>query len=129
MIVVDASALVSIGDDEPDRVDILRCLHESDTAVIASINYVEAGIVLVSRSRLPDRQSYDRWLSSLGVIVRPSDDLGAPALETYLRYGRRIHPARLNLADCFAYALAKQLNAPLLFKGDDFALTDVKRAI
>ena len=129
MIVVDASALVSIGDDEPDKLDFIRCLQGADTAHIAHLNYVEAGIILMSGSRLPDRTAYDRWLSALGVSLCPSDDLGPAALDAYLRFGRRRHPAKLNLADCFAYALAMQLDAPLLFKGDDFLLTDVKRAI
>lgn len=51
------------------------------------------------------------------------------AFDAYRRYGKGIHPAGLNLADCAAYALAKSLDAPLLFKGDDFARTDVRRAL
>ena len=47
----------------------------------------------------------------------------------YRRWGKGIHPAGLNLGDCAAYALAKSLDAPLLFKGDDFAKTDVRRAL
>lgn len=53
----------------------------------------------------------------------------AAALDAYLTYGEGRHPARLNLADCLAYALAKQLDAPLLYKGEDFPLTDVKSAL
>lgn len=48
----------------------------------------------------------------------------SPSLHS-LPYGRGRHPARLNLGDCFAYALAKALDAPLLFKGDDFLKTDI----
>ncbi len=50
------------------------------------------------------------------------------ALQAHLRYGKGRHPARLNLSDCFAYALAKQLDAPLLYKGDDFSQTDIRSA-
>jgi ribonuclease VapC len=128
VIVVDASTLVAIGDGEPDAPDHLRALT-SDEAVISSINYVEAGIILVSRRRLSNKPAFDQWLRSLEVRVRGSDDLSDTALAAYLVYGRGFHRARLNLADCFAYALAKQLDAPLLYKGDDFNFTDVKRAL
>ena len=61
--------------------------------------------------------------------VRNDVDLSAPALQAYLQYGKGRHPARLNLADCFAYALAKRLDVPLLYKGDDFAKTDIRSAL
>jgi len=75
------------------------------------------------------KPEFDRWLARLDVEVGGTDDLSAAALEAYLTYGRRYHGARLNLADCFAYALAKRLNVPLLYKGNDFSLTDVQRAL
>ena len=127
MIVVDASALVAVADAEPDADDFLRCLGRNE-AVIASINYVEAGIILIGRSRLSGKPDFDAWLGRLGVDVH-RDDLSGPALAAYLTFGRGYHRARLNLGDCFAYALARQLDAPLLYKGDDFAMTDVKRAL
>jgi len=61
---------------------------------------------------------------SIDVVAVTIDDAVA-AREAYFRYGRGYHPARLNLADCFAYALAKMRNEPLLFKGDDFSKTDI----
>ena len=63
-------------------------------------------------------------------IVSFDHEQAAIALAAYARYGKGIHPhARLNLGDCASYALAKGLNAPLLFKGKDFAATDVIRAV
>jgi ribonuclease VapC len=70
----------------------------------------------------------DRWLDQLAVRVNDTPVTQA-ALDAYLRFGKGRHPARLNLGDCFAYALAKALDAPLLYKGDDFALTDVRSAL
>jgi ribonuclease VapC len=128
VIVVDASALVAVADAEPDADDFLRCLGRNE-AVIAGINYVEAGVILIGRRRITGKPDFDAWLGRLGVEVRGADDLSGPALAAYLVYGRGYHKARLNLADCFAYALAKRLDAPLLYKGDDFAMTDVKRAL
>jgi len=128
VIVVDASALVAIGDEEHDANDFLGVLG-TDDAVIASINYVEAGLILIGRRRMATKADFDRWLGLLQITVRTTDDLAGPALEAYLTYGRNYHRARLNLADCFAYALAKQLDLPLLYKGDDFGFTDIRSAL
>jgi ribonuclease VapC len=129
MIVVDTSALVSIAIEEPDHLPIMQTLLASDRTVISAVNYVEAGVALISRGHLQDRVELDLWLVQLGVAVHPGPEDYAQALHAYLSYGKGRHPARLNLADCFAYALAKQLDAPLLFKGDDFPLTDVRSAL
>jgi ribonuclease VapC len=128
MIVVDASALVVIGDAEPDSDRLAEVLTANET-VIASINYVEAGLILIGRRRMAGKPDFDRWLARLGIKIRSNDDLATPALEAYLLYGRGYHRARLNLGDCFAYALAKSLDAPLLYKGDDFVFTDVRPAL
>jgi ribonuclease VapC len=127
MIVVDASALVAIGDEEQDR-DVYARALASDQCAMASINYVEAGIILIGRRRMLAKPDFDRWLARLRIEVLPNDDLAHFALEAYLKFGRGYHRARLNLADSFAYALAKKLDAPLLYKGDDFAWTDIRRA-
>ena len=128
MIVLDASALVAIADREPEALDFVRLLGAAE-CVISHINYVEVGVVLISRRRLLSRADVDEWLASLDVGLHAGEDLRPAALSAYLKYGRGFHEARLNLSDCFAYALAKQLDAPLLYKGNDFALTDVRSAL
>ena len=129
MIVVDASALAAIGLPEPDRAAFEIALQAADVAYLAPINYVEIGIVLVSRGVFGSKRELDPWLSSLAVEIKEDVELGPAAMEAYLRFGKGFHPARLNLGDCFAYALAKQLGAPLLYKGDDFAKTDIRSAL
>ena len=128
MIVVDASALVAIAGREAgfDRYD--RALSEADAAIISPINLVEAGLILIGRQRLRDIDELNLWLADLGVEqgVGPSAN---DALAAYLTFGRNYHRAGLNLGDCFAYAMAKSLDAPLLYKGNDFALTDVRSAL
>jgi ribonuclease VapC len=128
VIAVDSSALVAIGFNEPDRSLYLSVLLGSPETLISQINYVETGILLVTRGLLQDQTAVDDWMAKLGIRVADVE-IAAPALDAYLRYGKGIHPARLNLADAFAYALAKHLDAPLLYKGNDFPLTDIRSAL
>jgi ribonuclease VapC len=129
LIVVDSSALLAISFGEPDRDVLYRALQAADQVVISPINYVETGVILIRRGEHPDRDRFDGWLAELRIGVRDDIALSGHALAAYLQYGKGFHPARLNLADCFAYALAKALDAPLLYKGDDFAQTDVQSAL
>ena len=128
MIVADASALVAIGERESDAPAFATALENNET-IISYVNYVETGIILISRGRLVGQADLDHWLDRIGVSIMRGESLGALAMAAYLRFGRGYHPAKLNLGDCFAYALAKSLDAPLLYKGNDFALTDVKSAL
>jgi ribonuclease VapC len=127
IVVVDASALVAIGLDEPERALVQECLDQADEAFATPINITEAGLALVLRHGRFRADEYADWLAGLGIVEAQVD--GAAALAAYLQYGKGIHRAALNLGDCFAYALAKTLDAPLLYKGDDFALTDVRPAL
>jgi len=127
MMVVDASALVAIAEDEPERDEFLRLMSEQDALALAPVNYLEAGAVLIARGRMGSQADLDTWLRALNVTIHDAQ-LSRAALAAYVRYGKGFHPAKLNLADCFAYALAKTLDAPLLFKGDDFPRTDITAA-
>ena len=129
MIVVDASALIAIGEEEPDADLYLEALERANAAALSPVNAVEAGLVLVGRRRLADAAAFDLWLESLGVEVHPGPIDHAGALAAYLTFGRGYHPAKLNFGDSFAYALAKRLDAPLLYKGDDFSRTDIRSAL
>lgn len=113
---------------EPEAEAFARLIVEN-RCVISALNVFEAEIVL--RGRLNEAASLRvrRLLDSLGVvIVAFDDDQARLASGAYGRFGKGFHPARLNLADCAAYALAASLEAPLLYKGEDFARTDVRPA-
>jgi ribonuclease VapC len=128
IVVVDASALVAIAMREPEAQEFADGLASFDRAVATTVNLFEAGLVLVMRYGLFDVADFHRWLAK--IRIESSDEVSfGLALDAYLRYGRGVHRARLNLGDCFAYALAKALDAPLLYKGDDFAYTDVRSAL
>jgi ribonuclease VapC len=128
-LVVDSSALVAIGLRESDRGPLIQALEAADEVLISPMNYVETGVVLTTHRLFTTRDAIDAWLADYRVKVAHEPAIETAALDAYLRFGKGRHPARLNLADCFAYALAKALDAPLLFKGDDFPLTDVRSAL
>lgn len=128
-IVVDTSALVAIALEEPECDPFIDVLEAANDVRISPMNYVEAGVVLVGQRVFPSREAFDAWLAAYRVRVAAAPLIDTLALDAYLKFGKGRHPAKLNLADCFAYALAKALDAPLLYKGDDFPLTDVRSAL
>lgn len=119
-IVVDTSALMAILLDEPSAERCIDALAQNDILLLSSATVVE---VLVVARRRGCRDGMERLLARLGaeiVALAPSD--------AYDRWGRGVHPAGLNLGDCFGYALARGRGCPLLFVGEDFARTDLAQA-
>ncbi|MEV6030578.1 type II toxin-antitoxin system VapC family toxin [Nonomuraea sp. NPDC052116] len=96
---------------------------------MSAVNYVEAAIVADNRGDAM-RNAFDALINEMGLIVEPvTPDQAKLARAAYQNYGRGNHSkAKLNMGDCFAYALPKDLNQPLLFKGEDFPHTDVTPA-
>lgn len=125
-IVVDASALVAIAKGEPEAAAMEAVLSISEPWA-SSVNIMEAGLALVLRDGRFTAEEFGAWLADF--FIGELDVRSADAIAAYLAYGKGVHRASLNLGDCFAYALAKQLDAPLLYKGDDFPLTDVRSAL
>ncbi len=128
MTVVDASALVAILAHEPEREAFLAYLL-ANPAVLSPIGYWETAIS--ARRVLGENgiKDLDILLNGLGITISPATGNTATiAVAAEIRYGKRT-AARLNLGDCFAYALAKELDSPLLFKGDDFAHTNLDLAL
>jgi ribonuclease VapC len=129
MIVVDSSAILAILEKESDATLYARAIREADSLVISAVNAHETAVVLRSRRGPEGEAMLWAFLAANEIAVAPFDESQARgASETFGRFGKGIHSkARLNLADCAAYALAKSLSAPLLFKGDDFVHTDIKQ--
>src|SRR4051812_47237133 len=96
---------------------------------ISPINYVEAAIRADKLGEQVGLALDEIMLTGNMQIVAVSREQTYLAREAYQRFGKGNHPARLNIGDCFAYALAKARNEPLLFKGNDFRLTDVEAAV
>lgn len=129
-LVVDTSAWLCILLDEPDAPRYAAALAVADAIVLSSVSYVELGIVIASRYGSTGVKRADRLLHSLSVEMAPFDrSQAAAALSAWQRYGKGNHPARLSFGDCCTYALAKLRDAPLLYKGNDFAQTDIRSAL
>jgi ribonuclease VapC len=134
LIVVDSSAIVAIQLGESTANALLERLRFEPRSLISVANYVETGQVLAQRHPGSTREvlaEFHDTLTLANISLAPIDEAQARiALEARIRYGRGFgHPARLNYSDCFAYALAKVRNLPLLFVGDDFTHTDIVSAL
>ena len=130
MIVVDTSALVAIIFREPEGDAFLNLLFETEEAIIAAPTVLEAVIVVRRRRGEAGRGTVEALIAETGIRVEAWGQTHlAAAQEAFTRFGKgQNHPAKLNFGDCVTYALARTLNAPLLFKGDDFARTDIRVA-
>ncbi len=126
MIVVDTSALFAIATQEDERDMFVGILEASSSAMCSTVTYVETIMVLTGRSRRLARSRVDEMFDVFLIKLAPVDRaLADAAIRAFEQFGKGRHPARLNLADCFSYALAKSRGLPLLFKGDDFVKTDI----
>lgn len=130
MIVVDTSALFTILAQEPECSTFVEAIATAEGCVISAATRVETGIVISSRYGPAGLHYLSTFLSRAGIETQPVDaEIAESAITAYRRFGKGIHPAGLNFGDCFSYALARALDAPLLFKGDDFSKTDIKKAV
>ena len=130
-MIVDASALIAIVFAEPDFDTYASALAASPRTLLSAATFVEASVVVDSVKDPVLSRQFDRLLAHYGVVVEPVSVAQATiARDAYRDFGRGSgHPARLNFGDCFSYALAKDFDLPLLYKGDDFAQTDVRPAV
>jgi ribonuclease VapC len=130
-VIIDASALIAILRDEPEAVPCARAIAEASERRISAANFLEAAIVIDgSRDPIASRRLDDLLREGQIEIAPVTETQARLAREAYRDYGRGSgHLARLNFGDCFAYALARETGEPLLFKGDDFAHTDVTPAL
>ena len=128
-MVIDTSALLAVFLAEAEREHFLDLITQAEACHISAANVLETGIVLDARRGEAAGREFDLFLHQAGFEVVPAD---AEQIEiarvAWRKYGRGHHPAGLNFGDCFAYALAKVLDEPLLFKGDDFSHTDLTPA-
>jgi len=124
-MVVDTSALIAILFDEPEKSAFAAAIDAATDPKVSAVTRVETMMVYLGR-RQSDPAAIVDLVDILGLKTFDVDRAQADrALDAFTRFGKGRHPARLNLGDCFAYALAASLNEPLLFKGGDFLKTDI----
>jgi ribonuclease VapC len=125
-MVVDSSALLAVILQEDERPIFEDLILRRTDAVISVASVLEVTMTLLGRRRDADAARLEETLSILAINTHAVDlQQGILARQAFVRFGRGRHPAALNFGDCFAYALAKTRDEPLLFKGDDFAKTDI----
>ena len=129
-MILDASAMIAILRDEPEARSFARAIEDADSCRMSAVNYVEAAVVIDSQRDPIASRRFDEFIRTAELSIEPVTYRQAViAREAYRDFGKGSrHPARLNLGDCFAYALAKDFGEPLLFKGHDFSHTDVASA-
>ncbi|MDC7254096.1 type II toxin-antitoxin system VapC family toxin [Shinella sp. YE25] len=130
-MVLDTSALIAILTDEPERRAFNEAIERAATRVMSAATLLETKIVLFARHGGAGVNALDAFLLRGDIQVTPVTAAQAElAFEAFRRFGRGTgHAAHLNYGDCFSYALARENDAPLLFKGGDFRHTDVEPAI
>ncbi|OHE67339.1 MAG: ribonuclease [Treponema sp. GWA1_62_8] len=127
-MVVDSSAIVAILLGEDEGPDLLRHLDSAGRLFMSSFSWFETSVVIESKKGAEGSRLLNQFFSMFAFEFIPFDTGQAEiAMDAWRRYGKGRHKAGLNLGDCASYALARTLNRPLLFKGDDFPFTDVAR--
>ena len=125
---IDTSALLAIMLEEPEIDEFSAIIAKAGRRLMSTVSVLEASMVLEARMGEESTFRIDVFLHRAGIEVVPFDhDQLAIARLAFRRYGKGRHPAGLNFGDCAAYALAQWSGEPLLFKGADFAATDVPR--
>ena len=123
-MVLDTSAIVAILRGEPESDRFQQLIADAPRRLLNAASLLECWIVAAD---LDIREELDAWLAAAAVEIVPFTAAQCLLAErAFLHFGKGRHPAGLNFGDCFAYALAKAFNEPLLFKGNDFSQTDIE---
>jgi ribonuclease VapC len=129
-MVFDTSALLALLLDEPEAEGFRAAVEEDTTRLVSAATLLETALVIEARKGEPGGRELDALIRTAEVVVVPvDDDQVSEARRAYRRFGKGRHVAGLNFGDVFAYALARTAGEPLLFKGEDFAKSDISRVI
>ena len=129
-MIVDTSAMVAILYREPEAAAFSQRIHDADSCRISVASWLELAMVVESQLGPDGMRQAEAFFRRAGITIEPvSIEHGELARQAFLDFGKGRHKAGLNYGDCFSYALAKATGEPLLFKGNDFALTDIEAAV
>jgi ribonuclease VapC len=128
-MIIDSSALVAILQKEPEALRFANAIGDATVRWVPASCFLESSMFLLGRTGENGVRDFDLLIGRYRMEVIPFTESQARlAREAFKRYGKGRHPAQLNFGDCMAYALAKETGEELLFKGTDFALTDISVA-
>ncbi|MDQ3693586.1 MAG: type II toxin-antitoxin system VapC family toxin [Chloroflexota bacterium] len=130
-MIVDSSVILAILQDEPEGPACLLAVGRAPIVRLSAASFFEAALVIDAKRNPIATRRFDDFIRSSAAIIEPVTETQARiAREAYRDFGKGSgHPARLNFGDCFAYALAKDQDEPLLFIGQDFVHTDIGRVL
>ena len=129
-MIIDTSAVLAVLFAEDDANRYAQAIAEAHAPAMSAASYLETAIVIDRQLGTAAGRQFDAFIMRAGIEVEPVTREHADiARQAYLDYGKGHHPAALNFGDCFAYALAKSTRSPLLYKGEDFAQTDIDAAL
>lgn len=127
-MVIDTSAILAILQDERERRIFNEAVEAAETRSLSTASFVECSMIVESRYGPDGVRDLDLFIAKAQVSLVPVDEEQANlARAAFRQFGKGRHSAGLNFGDCFSYALARSLDEPLLFKGEDFPQTDVER--
>ncbi|HYZ43142.1 MAG TPA: type II toxin-antitoxin system VapC family toxin [Stellaceae bacterium] len=130
MIVIDTSAIIAILREESDARSFIEIIADSERSFLSAVGFFEASIVMIGRGPQQLADGLDALIEHTAMEIVPVNrELARESRAAFIRFGKGRHPARLNFGDCVSYALAQSRGLPLLYKGDDFAKTDVISAV
>ena len=126
-MIIDTSAIIAILRDELEAAFCARAIADASSRRVSAVNYVEAAVVIDANGDPIASRRVDDFIKAAHISIEAVTETHAQiARHAYRDFGKGSgHPAKLNFGDCFAYALAKSSGEPLLFKGNDFAHTDI----
>jgi ribonuclease VapC len=129
-MIIDTSAVLAILPDERDAAIFAKAIENVGDRRMSVPGYLEAALVIDNRGDTVAQREFDRFFQRSGIAIEPvTIEQGRIARQAYRDFGKGRHRAGLNFGDCFAYALARILDQPLLYKGRDFSHTGLQSAL
>ena len=128
-MIVDTSAIIAVLFDETDAGIYANAIAQADACRMSAATFVEVSIVVEAQTKNSGSRQLDAFMRRAGLTIEAvTEEQTHLARQAFTDFGKGRHPAGLNYGDCFSYALAKATGEPLLFKGKDFAKTDLAAA-
>jgi len=125
-VIVDTSAIVAVLFDESDARAYAEAISRSESCRMSAATFVETALVVEAQTKNNGGRQLDAFIRRASIGIEPvTVEHAHLARQAFLDFGKGRHPAGLNYGDCFSYALSKATREPLLFKGNDFAKTDL----